>query len=60
MGELEERAKEIMMLKFGRVVDLDRLEGLSVNRIVEELQGRLRALERKADREIAALQVRGS
>lgn len=48
------------MLKFGRVVDLDRLEGLSVNRIVEELQGRLRALERKADREIAALQVRGS
>ena len=35
---LDEKANEAMMLKFGRIVDLDRLEGLSVNHIVEDLR----------------------
>lgn len=57
MSELDAKAKEIMLLKFGRIVDLDRLEGLSVNRIVQELQERLKAMERKSSRELAALEV---
>ena len=43
------------MLKFGRVVDLDRLEGLSVNHIVEELRSKLRVLEEKAENELVIL-----
>ena len=57
VSELDTKAKEIMLLKFGRVVDLDRLEGLTVNRTVQELQERLRTMERKASRELAALEV---
>ncbi len=43
------------MLKFGRVVDLDRLEGLGVNHIVEELRSKLRVLEEKAEHDLATL-----
>ena len=43
------------MLKFGRVVDLDRLEGLSVNHIVEELRSKLRMLEQRASQDLATL-----
>ena len=53
---LEDKANEAMMLKFGRVVDLDRLEGLSVNHIVEELSGKLRAVERKRGQEVMAIE----
>ena len=47
----------MMLLKFGRVVDLDKLEGLSTNRIVEELMGKLMEMETWNSREIAALEV---
>lgn len=45
------------MLKFGQVVDLDRLEGLGTNRIVEELRGRLRALEHQSRQDMAELEA---
>ena len=45
------------MLKFGRVVDLDRLEGLSVNHIVEGLRAKLRKVEQKRERDIAAIEA---
>ena len=57
VSELDAKAKEIMLLKFGRIVDLDRLEGLSVNRIVQELQEQMQAMERKYSRGLAALEV---
>ncbi len=44
-----------MMLKFGRVVNLDRLEGLTVNHIVEELRSKLRILEEKAANDLALI-----
>lgn len=44
-----------MMLKFGRIVDLDRLEGLSVNHIVEELRSKLRTMEQRAGKDLAAI-----
>ena len=43
------------MLKFGRIVDLDRLEGLSVNHIVEELRSKLRTMEQRASKDLAAI-----
>ena len=46
-----------MLLKFGRIVDLDRLEGLSVNHIVEELKAKLRAMEKKANKELASIEA---
>ncbi|XP_077861599.1 cilia- and flagella-associated protein 44-like [Saccoglossus kowalevskii] len=43
--ELEEKCNEMMMLKFGRVVDLEKLETIGVNRNVEELKEKLRINE---------------
>lgn len=57
VAELEGKVKEMMMLKFGQVVDLDRLEGLGTNRIVEELRGRLRALEHQSRQDMAELET---
>ena len=57
VAELEGKVKEMMLLKFGQVVDLDRLEGLGTNRIVEELRGRLRALEHSARQDMAELEA---
>lgn len=47
----------MMLLKFGQVVDLDRLEGLGTNRIVEELRGKLSALEHRTSQELAELEA---
>ena len=56
--ELNEKANEAMMLKFGRIVDLDRLEGLSVNHIVGDLRGKLRKVEQKREQEVASIEVK--
>lgn len=57
VAELERRVNEMMLLKFGQVVDLDRLEGLGTNRIVEELRGKLSALEHRTSQELAELEA---
>ena len=36
-----------MMLKFGRLVDLDKLEDIHVNKVAEELRMKIEAVERK-------------
>ena len=43
------------MLKFGRIVDLDRLEGLSVNHIVGDLRSKLRKVEQKREKDVSAI-----
>ena len=43
--ELQEKCNEMMRLKFGRIVDLEKLESVGVNRTVEELKERLRINE---------------
>ena len=47
-----------MMLKFGRIVDLDRLEGLSVNHIVGDLRSKLRKVEQKREQEVASIEAK--
>ncbi|XP_078590601.1 cilia- and flagella-associated protein 44-like isoform X5 [Branchiostoma floridae x Branchiostoma japonicum] len=53
IAELEEKCHTMMMLKFGRVVDLERLESLRVNRNIEELKEKLRANELKSAANLA-------
>ncbi len=43
--ELQEKCDEMMRLKFGRIIDLEKLETVGVNRTVEELKEKLRLNE---------------
>ncbi|XP_038057956.1 cilia- and flagella-associated protein 44-like isoform X2 [Patiria miniata] len=43
--ELEEKCNEMMRQKFGRIIDLEKLETVGVNRTVEELKEKLRLNE---------------
>ena len=57
IGELEEKVRNMLMLKFGRLVDLEKLENVTVNRTVEELKEKLRQQESKSAAEIAKWNV---
>lgn len=57
IDELDEKVKNMMMLKFGRLVDLEKLETVSVNRTVEELKEKLRQQEVKAAKDVAKWDV---
>jgi len=48
---LEEKCENMMMLKFGRIVDLEKLETVTVNRNIEELKEQVRRQENKNARE---------
>ena len=54
---MDARANEMMMLKFGRVVNLDALEGLTTNKVINELEKKVRGQERAGDRQMRALEV---
>lgn len=47
------------MLKFGRLVDLEKLETISVNRVAEELKVRLKDENTKNSKEIREWDVSG-
>lgn len=49
-AELDEKAREMMMLKFGRVVNLEALEGLATNKLIGELEEQLQAQEAKLEK----------
>ncbi|XP_048588414.1 cilia- and flagella-associated protein 44-like isoform X2 [Nematostella vectensis] len=53
IDELEEKVRNMMMLKFGRLVDLEKLETVTVNRTVEELKEKLRQAESESARDVA-------
>jgi hypothetical protein len=57
ISELEEKVKNMQMLKFGRLVDLERLENVTVNRTAEELKERLRQQELQNANELAKWEV---
>lgn len=57
VATLEEKCREMMMLKFGRVVDLEQLESLTVNKLAEELQRKIKEQEKLANKELAQLKV---
>jgi len=51
--ELATECDQMMLLKFGRTVDLQKLEMVTVNRLLEELKEKYRQTELFCDREIA-------
>mmetsp|Transcript_35408 Transcript_35408/g.86233 ORF Transcript_35408/g.86233 Transcript_35408/m.86233 type:complete len:323 (-) Transcript_35408:76-1044(-) len=54
LKELEARARDVQMLKFGQEVDLEVLERMSVNTVAEELKAQLQKLELQNSRELKA------
>lgn len=50
--EMEDEANEMMIAKFGRIVDLEKLETITVNRAIEELKEKLRMTEIQCSEEI--------
>ncbi|KAI0234101.1 Cilia- and flagella-associated protein 44, partial [Lamellibrachia satsuma] len=51
--QMQEQCDKMMMQKFGRIVDLEILETVTVNRQLEELKEKLRLLELQCARETA-------
>ena len=57
IGEMEEQTNKMMLQKFGRIVDLEKLETVTVNRQVEELKEKLRVNELTCSNEISGWEV---
>lgn len=55
--ELETKCNEEMKLKFGRIVDLEELEQVTVNRQVEELKEKLRLTEIECSEDLKRYEV---
>ncbi|XP_074652110.1 cilia- and flagella-associated protein 44-like isoform X2 [Tubulanus polymorphus] len=53
ISEMDEQCNHMMQQKFGRIVDLEKLEQVTVNRNLEELKERLRQKEADCANEIA-------
>ena len=54
---MNEKANEMMRLKFGRIVNLDALEGLTTNKMIGELEESLQEEENKYDIAMAKVEV---
>ena len=57
ISELDELCNKMMMQKFGRIVDLEKLETVTVNRNIEELKEKLRKTEIECSSEISEWDV---
>jgi hypothetical protein len=55
---MEEQCNKMMVQKFGRIVDLERLETVTVNRQIEELKEKLRINQLQCAKEIKEWNVR--
>ncbi|KAJ3323577.1 Cilia- and flagella-associated protein 44 [Boothiomyces sp. JEL0866] len=53
VAELSERARDVQMLKFGQIVDLEKLERLSVNKTADELKEKLQKEDLRRLKEVA-------
>ena len=60
IGVMNEQCNTMMVDKFGRVVDLEKLETVTVNRQIEELKEKLRVAEIQCSNEIVKWNVRVS
>jgi len=53
LRELDARAVDVQMLKFGQIIDLERIESVGVNKAAEDLEAKIRKVEASQE---AALQ----
>jgi len=58
LRELEARAYDVQMLKFGQVINLEAIESVSVNKGAEELKDRVQLLEAQQQRQLKQLQAK--
>lgn len=58
LRELEARAYDVQMLKFGQVINLEAIESVSVNKGAEELKERVRQLEAQQQRQLKGLHAK--
>ena len=56
LRELDARLRDVQMLKFGQVIDLERIESVGVNKVAEELEARIVTVERSQQAALAAWQ----
>lgn len=56
--EMDKTCEEMMISKFGLIVDLEKLETVTVNRNIEELKEKLHITEIQCSEEIQEWQVR--
>ena len=54
LRELEARARDVQMLKFGQLIDLERLESAGVNKPAEELREKIKSVERTQQATLAS------
>ena len=59
IGVMNEQCNTMMIQKFGRIVDLEKLETVTVNRQIEELKEKLRVAEIQCSTEIIKWDVSG-
>ncbi|KAI8915149.1 hypothetical protein DFJ77DRAFT_430281 [Powellomyces hirtus] len=57
LQELEARAVDVQMLKFGQIIDLEKLERMGVNKNADELREKLAKEDSKRLKEVEELQV---
>ena len=58
LRDLEARAYDVQMLKFGQVINLEAIESVSVNKGAEELKDRVQLLEAQQQRQLKQLQAK--
>jgi len=58
LRELDARARDVQMLKFGQVINLEAIESVGVNKGAEELKERIKAVEGQQDRALQAMQAK--
>jgi len=56
LRELDARACDVQMLKFGQVINLEAIESVGVNKGAEELRERIKRIEVSQDRALQAMQ----
>ena len=58
LRDLEARAYDVQMLKFGQVINLEAIESVSVNKGAEELKDRVQLLEAQQQRQLKQLHAK--
>ncbi|KAI8853754.1 hypothetical protein BC829DRAFT_382054 [Chytridium lagenaria] len=58
LAELEMRATDVQMLKFGKIIDLEKLERMGVNKNADELREKLQKEDNRRSKEVEQYEAR--
>jgi len=56
--ELDARARDVQLLKFGQIIDLERIESVGVNKAAEELRERIKKVEATQEQALQGWQAK--